>query len=220
MLGWTLGGYPSPNLDLVAEVQRGGTLESFARRRHGPAADVALAFWRDCSAAFREFPFSGATVYNAPFQLGPANPLWTRPTGYHATMVGFPYDDLAAWRSIYPAEVWVQQLEKVVDGFEAGLGKLRTAMPKLPPGLAEEAAYAEAATLHWGSAANQARFILARNAGSAEEMRRIAAREAELAKRLHTFQSADARIGFEASNQYYYVPLDLVEKVILCRQAT
>jgi hypothetical protein len=218
MLGWTLGGYPSPNLDLVAEVQQGGTLESFARRRHGPAADVALAFWRDCSAAFREFPFSDATVYNAPFQLGPANPLWARPTGYHATMVGFPYDDLAAWRSIYPAEVWVKQLEKVVDGFEAGLGRLRTAMPKLPSALAEEAAYAEAATLHWGSAANQARFILARSTGSAEEMRRIAAREAELAKRLHALQSADARIGFEASNQYYYVPLDLVEKMILCRQ--
>ena len=27
---------------------------------------------------------------------------------------------------------------------------------------------------------------------------------------------ADSRIGFEASNQYYYLPLDLVEKVINC----
>ena len=27
----------------------------------------------------------------------------------------------------------------------------------------------------------------------------------------------DSRIGFEASNQYYYVPLDLVEKVLNCR---
>ena len=29
-------------------------------------------------------------------------------------------------------------------------------------------------------------------------------------------ETRDSRIGFEASNQYYYVPLDLVEKVINC----
>jgi hypothetical protein len=27
----------------------------------------------------------------------------------------------------------------------------------------------------------------------------------------------DSRIGFEASNQYVYVPLDLAEKIINCR---
>ena len=26
----------------------------------------------------------------------------------------------------------------------------------------------------------------------------------------------DSRIGFEASNQYHYLPLDLVEKVVNC----
>jgi hypothetical protein len=38
--------------------------------------------------------------------------------------------------------------------------------------------------------------------------------ELELAKRLHRLQSRDSRIGFEASNQYYYVPMDLAEKVL------
>jgi hypothetical protein len=28
----------------------------------------------------------------------------------------------------------------------------------------------------------------------------------------------DSRLGFEASNQYAYVPLDLVEKVLNCRE--
>jgi hypothetical protein len=41
--------------------------------------------------------------------------------------------------------------------------------------------------------------------------------EKEAARQLHALQSSDSRIGFEASNQYYYVPLDLVEKVIQCR---
>jgi len=29
---------------------------------------------------------------------------------------------------------------------------------------------------------------------------------------------ADSRIGFEASNQYYYIPLDLAEKIVNCDQ--
>ena len=37
--------------------------------------------------------------------------------------------------------------------------------------------------------------------------------------RLHALQSRDSRIGFEASNRDFYVPLDLVEKVINCRWA-
>ena len=36
------------------------------------------------------------------------------------------------------------------------------------------------------------------------------------ARRLHSLQSRDSRLGFEASNQYYYVPVDLAEKVINC----
>jgi len=46
---------------------------------------------------------------------------------------------------------------------------------------------------------------------------RILESEIALAKRLYHIQSCDSRIGFEASNQHYYVPLDLVEKVLNCR---
>ena len=38
-----------------------------------------------------------------------------------------------------------------------------------------------------------------------------------LAKELFFLARGDSRIGFEASNQYYYVPLDLAEKVINCQ---
>ena len=41
--------------------------------------------------------------------------------------------------------------------------------------------------------------------------------ELALARRLFTLAQEDSRIGFEASNQYYYLPVDLVEKVINCR---
>jgi hypothetical protein len=40
--------------------------------------------------------------------------------------------------------------------------------------------------------------------------------ETALARQLHAIQMRDSRIGFEASNQYYYVPMDLAEKVLNC----
>jgi hypothetical protein len=47
-------------------------------------------------------------------------------------------------------------------------------------------------------------------------MERLLRAEIESARRLHAIQSRDSRIGFEATNQYYYVPVDLAEKVINC----
>lgn len=217
MLGWTLGGHPSPNLEAVREVAGGGTLETLARRRHGPDHATAVAsFWRECSMAYREFPFSGGTVYLAPLQTGPANPLWSAPTGYHASMVGIPYDDLEGWRSIYPADIFASQLEKVASGFEAALGRFRTAAPNPSGTLIEDARFVEAASIHFASVAHQTRHILARRARDLAAQRREIEAEKTLAVRLHRLQSQDARLGFEASNQYFYTPLDLVEKVINC----
>ncbi len=218
MLGWTLGGYPSPNIEAVSEIYAGGTLDTLARKRHGAVnAAAATTFWRACSAAFREFPFHISCVYRAPLQMGPANPLWPSPTGYQSCMVGIPYDDLKGWRAIYPAEVFAAQLEKVATGFEAATAKLRAAVATPTSALAEEIRFVEAAAIHFASVANQSRAVVARDAGDSAALSRLCEAEAALAIRLHALQSCDSRIGFEASNQYYYTPHDLVEKVINCR---
>jgi hypothetical protein len=52
---------------------------------------------------------------------------------------------------------------------------------------------------------------------SCAELERLLRAEMGLARRLHAIQSNDSHIGFEASNQYYYVPVDLAEKVINCQ---
>jgi hypothetical protein len=218
MLGWTLGGHPSPNMEAIAEITAGGSIESLAKRRFGADGDAVVAFWRGCSAAFREFPFHDSTVYNAPQQMGPANPLWLKATGYAATMVGIPYDDLDAWRGAYPPDVFAHQLEKVATGFEAAIAKLRASVKTPRVNLREQMIFAEAAAIHFASAAQQTRFVAARRANNREAMLKAADTEMTLAKRLHALQSLDARIGFEASNQYFYTPLDLVEKVINCQR--
>ena len=248
MLGWTLGGCPSPNLEVVAEVQAGATadeaMERVAERRFGAAqAPAVVAAWREFSTAFSEFPYHISVLYNGPQQLGPANLLWHEPTGYSATMVGFPYDDLVGWRSIYldtgrtiySPEIFIGQFAKVADGFQRALDQLKAAAAQTAAGtsaqrraLGEECGVAEACAIHFRSCANQARFIMARQAaataGTAEAaapqraaMTEVLKQEIELARRLRAIQSRDSRIGFEASNQYNYVPVDLMEKVLNCR---
>ncbi len=240
MLGWTLGGYPSPNLEVVSEALAGGSadqaMQRVAERRFGKtlAGEVVQA-WRGFSAAFSEFPYHGGVVYSAPQQLGPANLLWGEPTGYRASMTGFPYDDLDSWRCIYPPEVFAEQLEKVAAGFARTLDELRRAAAAAHGVSANqrkefeaECRVAEAAGIHFRSTANQARFVMARRAAVAAktaaeaalplvELERVLNDEVVQARRLHALQSADSRFGFEASNQYFYVPVDLIEKVINCR---
>lgn len=247
MLGWTLGGYPSPNLEVVAEVASQppdatrdpveSALRAVAERRFGPRlAPAVVTAWNRCSEAFREFPYHGGLVYNAPMQYGPANLLWERPTGYHASMVGFPYDDLAAWRQVYPADVFIQQFLKVAEGFEAALASLQEALGlhagQMAPAHRDHAEgelrVIEAAGIHFRSTAHQARFVVARDAlekaaSKAEADAWLAAIETVLeaeraaATRLHELQSRDSRLGFEASNQYFYVPGDLLEKGLNCQ---
>lgn len=240
MLGWTLGGYPSPNLEVVSETLACGSaneaMRRVAQRRFGASlAPAVVKAWRGFSAAFSEFPYHIGVVYSGPQQVGPANLLWAEPTGYAATMVGFPYDNLDAWRAVYPAAVFIQQLEKVARGFEHSLAELRTrtiqsaATAEQRRALELECGVAEAAAIHFRSAANQARFVSARTAlakaGNSEtaaahsaEMEPVLRNEIALARRLYELQRGDSRLGFEASNQYYYVPVDLMEKVLNCRE--
>ena len=233
MLGWTLGGYPSPNIEVVAELLAhegrsiDGALQATARRRFGDKhAPRMLKTWDEVSAAFSEFPYHIGVVYNAPMQLGPANLLWENPTGYRATMVGFPYDDLAQWRSVYPADVFIAQMEKVASGFVEARRKWPNR--SYPGEVRRELNVIEAAAIHFQSTANQASFVRSRDslnkAKRAEEaapqisaLAKILTEEIALAKQLREIQLRDARVGFEASNQYYYVPVDLMEKVLNCR---
>ena len=150
-------------------------------------------------------------------------------------MWGIPYDDLDGWRGPYPPEVFAAQFEKVAVGWREGIGELRTAAEKAPPDRRSQAQadlrLATAAAVKFQSVANQACFVIARDALAEPsgmlspeqrhrlrvEIKRILESEIVLARRLFTLVREDSRIGFEPSCQYFYLPLDLVEKSINCR---
>ncbi len=252
MLGWSLGGYPSPNLEVAYEFAKtpnateDEVLQRVAEDRFGTnAAPLARAAWSKMSAAFEEYPYGGG-LYTAPTQMGPANRFYPKPTGYAATMVGLPYDAMSSWCAQYPPEVFASQFEKVATGWQEGVEQLRQAVAQTDADHYEwaisELRFAEAAGLHFASVARQVRFILLRNALAEAcypldtpltdaqrdampqnvatmrtELRSLIEAEIDAAKRLYTLDSADSRIGYEASNHYFYVPIDLIEKVVSCR---
>jgi hypothetical protein len=238
MLSWSLGGHPSPNLEIAQmfsakpKPDRETVLNKLATKMFGPegAAEGRKA-WTAFSNAFKEFPYGGV-LYSGPQHVGPANPLYLTATGYPASMVGIPYDALNRWRGHYLAEVFIGQFEKIAAGWDEGLGHLREAVKTAPAeshaDAIDQLRFAEALGIHFKSVANQSRFVMARNLTAKgneklpkadrdkyEKQKRAAVlSEIELAKRLMPVVRAESRIGYEASNHYWYLPIDLAEKVI------
>ena len=217
MLSWTLGGYPGGNLELL-----NATPEEIARQKYHPelAQAVCLA-QKQFSDAFREYPFSTGVAYHCPANFGPMNVLHLQPTGYTATMIGFPYDDLEGWRGPYPEEVFEEQFRKLSEQWQSGLDTLKAAEALVRP--KEKAEFTELQTMaiasycHLRSTFLQIAFTRLRNHnGSRAQMRQYVAEELELAKTLHDIVRKDSRIGFEASGHYYYTLNDLREKILNC----
>ncbi|MDO5581898.1 MAG: hypothetical protein Q4G69_12275 [Planctomycetia bacterium] len=239
MAGWSLGGYPSMNLMIPQLFKKNISVDSvlndLALLSHSEeGVPLTRKGWTTISKAFEEFPFAGTQiVYQAPIQIGPANPLYLKPTGYASTMVGIPYDALNRWRGPYPPEIFAGQFEKMEKGFLEGAGYLEKALAFSRSEFLKEnqdqVRMAKTIGTVYGSVANQTRFILLRDQlaapGISPEKKKeiigkmipLVEKEIEFAKMLYLFSCEDSRIGFESTNHYWFVPSDLVEKVILCR---
>jgi len=233
MLSWSLGGYPSANIDLFQSWKTGKmeeNLNALSKKYYGEkATPFVRKAWTQFSEAFREYPYHISTVYQGPQQVGPANPFYIQPTGMISTMVGFPYDDLSHWKAVYPEKIWADQMAKVAEGFEKGCKTLKDGLKQ--PGIGDQKALrveldrATAVAIHFSSVANQARFIMARDRFYASKdpkekqewigkMRGITREEIRLVKRMIPILKKDPYIAFESSNHYYYVPQYLLEKYI------
>ena len=235
MLSWTVGGYPSPNLEVAREYGRWPTPDSdevltqVAERRYGPkAAPLVKSAWKAFSEAFEEYPY-GISIYMIPVQHGPANLLRSSPTGHRSRMTLFPHDDVPGWRGAYPEDVVQKQFRKMSEKWEKGLDALRRALKQVPEHLRADArkdlGVSETCFIHFRSVANQVKFYLLRQQleSATGDLRRIRAEmaalcrdEIDLARRLYPIARRDSRLGYEASNHYFYRPLDLAEKVLNC----
>lgn len=230
MLSWSLGGYPSENLKLFQNFQRGDDVEQelleLAQQEYGKrVAPTVREAWRVCSESFENYPFSMNTIYSAVHHMGPSNPIYTTPTNYRATyVVGVPYDDLYIWRSFYPTLTYIDLLDKSAEGFEKGVALLDEAQQRVDcshrKALERERGRMEAVRVHLQAGVEQGRFIHSRNLylkdmedkqALKQTMREALKNEKALIVSLLEVSTADSSVGYESSSQYFYVPLDLVE---------
>lgn len=233
MLSWSLGGYPSANIDLFQSYQSGRmkeSLKSLAIKYYGEkAAPFIQKAWTEFSDGFHEFPYHIETVYNGPHNMGPANPFYLTPSNMKSTMVGIPYDDLKSWNTVFPNDIFANQYNKVSEGFSRGCRTLEEGIKSLDINDREkldlELIRARAVQIHFASAANQTRFIVARDQfikssdcvekkNLLESMKMITLKEISLVKTMIPLIKKDSYLAFESSNHYFYIPQDLIEKYI------
>jgi hypothetical protein len=215
MLSWTHGGYPGGNLELLR-----ATPEELAAKRFSPDnAEKVCKAWRQFSEAFRQFPFCKDMLYTGPANRGPSNRFYKEPTLRRATMLYFPVDDLKTWRGYYPENVFEQQFSLLLDGWKEGMKTLEKIVPQSSDEnvhFQELKQVAEASACHFESVLRQIRFVLAREQQDISVMRELLTEEIETVKKLLSLVSQDSRLGFEASNHYFYSLNDLLEKIISC----
>ena len=218
MLGWTLGGFPTPSLFVAREFygDKIPTMSEICQKMF--AIDDTTLVEKAITAlsdAFDEYPFHITTAYNAPQQMGPANRLFDEKTGYNSTMVCYPYDDIDTWRSIYPREVYIDQMRKVSENWTKGANMLcEAAKGKGNSMLKAFVTHTLAADRHFRSVYNQAKFVWTRDNGSIDT--NIIKDEIQLSFDVLSYMAIDPTIGYESSNHYFFTQNSLFEKILSC----
>ncbi|MFA6817248.1 MAG: hypothetical protein WCS73_13255 [Lentisphaeria bacterium] len=219
MASWTLGGYPGGNLKLLSQ-----SAQEVCEAEFGTLMAKKVLRIQQCfSDGFRCLPFDGTSlIYFGPLGMGPANLLHLKPTGYKASMVGFPYDDLKSWRGSYSEEVLEAAFVEMNTHIRKGMDLLeQISMDEVPEKFRDSwkqfRSVSEAFYLMMRGSLLQITFIRARDQKDFSAMKKIVQEDQILAEKLMLVQAADSRIGFEATNHYMFLTNDLIEKRIADR---
>jgi hypothetical protein len=216
MLTWTLGGYPTFAMRLVADFAAKGkdfSLDEWYKKYFGVYSDKVKLAVDSFSKGFSQYPFSIDSLYYSPKTLGVAN-LWEiESSEKQSTMVCFSYDDYENWINPYPYEVYVSQYKKLLLTWKEGLKNLS--------GIEDErvkrlALYAQAAYLHFQADLLHTRFSYYRRdvSSNATQLLEVLKGEKSLIGELLNILASDPTIAYEASNQYFYNERNLIEKYL------
>ncbi len=221
MLSWTLGGYPSPSIRMMSEaffIENGNEELDFDKAMsivYGDKAEQIKEATDKFCEAFSEFPFHIGVLYVGPQNGGVSNILYHEPTGYHATMTCYSYDNVEDWRADYPADVLENQYRLVSEKWEEGM--------KLLEGNSELADIAYISYSLFRASYNQVKFVRLRdayieevNADIAKELIETIKEEKSIAEKVYEIMCRRPEVGFEAANHYYYSKGMIAEKIVSC----
>lgn len=223
MMTWTLGGYPSIGLDMIADFSRdpsGFSLKEWYRRHFGDAADRVMAGVSLICEGFRSYPFGWGMLYFSAKNLGPAN-LWSLlPDEKPSTMVTFTFDDYESWTQPYGYEIYTSLYESLLAKWTEGRALLELAQSECGDAerdaVSELCRYARVAEIHFTEDLIHARYSRLKRdpAANAEALLEIFDREETLARDLIALAAEDPKVGYEASCHYFYTSRNLTEKLL------
>lgn len=221
MLGWTLGGFPSPNLALAREFYNSKTvdLKAWYNKIFGKDAQNVENACQKLSDAFSLFPFSLPFLYTGPQNYGPSVFLSLEKIDLDATMIGFPYDDVKQWRDKLTEEQLIGRLKAMSVLWSEGTDELiRISNPS--PAAASVIFAARAAQIHFSSSYIQTEFAVLK---CGARKNKNALLELVFNERRNTEKMLDLivshpSVGYEASNHYYYIKNTMLEKLLNLEQ--
>jgi len=221
MLSWSLGGYPSMNLEAMSKYYFGEENDGdIYEEMFGKNADAIRRATASFSKAFRNLPFHVHTAYRGPFQMGPANLLYEKQSGLKATMTGYPYDDIESWRAIFPLDVYENSLKTLSEIWKEGLDRLTSDVISDSKNIREFIEVATAGYCIYRSSYLQTKYNRLRNEyidGKKEnkaEILSVLDEEQTLAATMYDAVSKNSTIGFESANHYFFNKYSLAEKVV------
>lgn len=215
LLNWTLGGYPSPTIDMISTYNRLGDefdLDAWYEDYFGEKGKQIHEAVKLICDGFKEYPFSVQNLYFSPKTLGTAN-LWDlEPSQKPSTMVCYSFDDYESWLGPYPIDVYFSQYEKLLKSWKQGVDKLKELADNQ---LIEELlTFGELAYYHFLTDVNQTKYCICKRNNDREGMKPILSLEKEIAKATIRLLEKSSTIGFETSNHYFYTKRNVIEKLI------
>ncbi len=224
MLDWTLGGYPSPTFSMLKsfflDIGHIPTLDELYDSVF-PAGSVATVK-EAChlfSEAFDQYPFHIGNLYSGPQNSGPASLLFETPTGLHATMTCFPYDDLTRWRAIFPEDVFENQFRLLTEKWNEGLkvlARLPGDLKQANPVLLELCDAAEGAYTLFRTEYLATRFVRIRDGSEEGDILAVIDEEKENVRRDACVAAHNPTFGYESANHYFFNRTMLYEKYVNC----
>lgn len=214
MLTWTLGGYPSPMLDLVgASGEEGFSLDKWYEKMFGSDAAAVHEAVRHFCDGFRNFPYNGGALYNGPKNLGMAN-LWSlEPDRKGSTMVCFSFDDYESWVGNYGYDGYTALMEKLLAEWEEGLDILEDVKGDLPE---EMYLFSKVAYLTYEADLLHTRYAFYKRDMEkySEELKGVIDASIDCTKELISLCDTNPAIAYEASNCYFFTSRNLIEKLV------
>ena len=226
---WTFGGYPGLMLELAKYLTTDNNfsieeiLLKIAKEDY-ENPDMIKA-WKIFSEAIEDYPFSNNVVYFSPINFGPFFPIYY-PRKNRKNSIYYLGDDYKHWTEPFGPELFITQFEKLKRQWEKGVRVLKSIRNKNNE-IKAEFNVATAFLCHVNSALNITKFYVEEEKlGNKTEvdkrkilnnMLKLIRSEQKNVTECLKIAGIDSRIGYQPEVQYCYRQIDLIEKIIKCK---